>query len=724
MNQKIRILAEQILVAMGIFIAFLLLFESKLMLPLWLQSAGRLHPLLLHFPIVLLVVALLMSFFENQFDAAGRLVVQQLSRTIYLTGVFLAGVTVVFGIFLSQEGGYAAEPLQGHKWTGSGLYFAGIGTYFLIYIRPISQTFARVASVFVVVGLIVTGHLGATLTHGEGYVLAPFQTKTLTTTVALEDAIVFEHVIQPILEQKCISCHNEDKQKGELLLVSQEALLKGGKSGKLFVAGNPEISLLLQRIHLPMNEKKHMPPTGKVQLTEEEKTLLALWIQAKANFKLKITDLPATDSLRLVASRLLSPATLPEERYAFEPADAQTLARLQTDYRTIAPLAVGSPAVAVNVYNQAQFSRKTLEELLEIQEQVVSLTLAKMPVTDADLDLIASFKNLRKLNLNFTEIAGTTLPKLSALPSLHTLTLTGTKVTFGQLAKNLPQLKSLKQVSVWDTDLTPQEQTKLQKLFPGISFALGFQEESAAPLQLNPPQVQNQTLVFNQKLPVKLMHPIRDVEIRYTTDGSEPDSLTSPVFKSLIITENTKLVARAFKKGWYGSSSVSFDFLKNSFQPDSLRLLYPLNRVHLAEGAHTFFDGKLGAIGANNPAWANFWAGARAQDMGVEARFDNPVTISSFGLHYMIEEDTGIFPPEWVEVWGGNDPEHVKLLMKLKPPMPAKGDSPTLKIAQGSCVPVSVKYLKIVARPLTAIPAWHRSKGNKALLLVDELFLN
>ncbi|WP_315820395.1 hypothetical protein [Paraflavitalea speifideaquila] len=43
---------------------------------------------------------------------------------------------------------------------------------------------------------------------------------------------------------------------------------------------------------------------------------------------------------------------------------------------------------------------------------MVSLNLDKMPVKDEDLAIIARFKNLRKLNLNFTAITGNTLAQL------------------------------------------------------------------------------------------------------------------------------------------------------------------------------------------------------------------------------------------------------------------------------------------------------------------------
>jgi hypothetical protein len=138
--------------------------------------------------------------------------------------------------------------------------------------------------------------------------------------------------------------------------------------------------------------------------------------------------------------------------------------------------------------------------------------------------------------------------------------------------------------------------------------------------------------------------------------------------------------------------------------------------VHLAEGAKTFFDTRLGAIGANNPAWANFWAGARNKDMGLIAMFNKPITLTSFGLHFMVEEETGIFPPAVVEIWGGENESQLKLIATIKPSLPAKGDK-LLVIAETSFKPQIVSCLKIIARP-------HKIKKDKKLLLVDEMFLN
>ena len=42
----------------------------------------------------------------------------------------------------------------------------------------------------------------------------------------------------PIFDQKCISCHGEEKQKGKLRMDTYEALIAGGKEGEGMVPGD------------------------------------------------------------------------------------------------------------------------------------------------------------------------------------------------------------------------------------------------------------------------------------------------------------------------------------------------------------------------------------------------------------------------------------------------------------------------------------------------------
>ena len=155
-----------------------------------------------------------------------------------------------------------------------------------------------------------------------------------------------------------------------------------------------------------------------------------------------------------------------------------------------------------------------------------------------------------------------------------------------------------------------------------------------------------------------------------------------------------------------------------------MNLLLPLNPVHQADGAHTFFDGKLGTFNANSPAWANNWAGFKKNDMALVAEFTKPVSLSSVALRIMVEEETGIFPPGTVEIWGGADRQHMKLITTLRPDQPIKKSPPVLKAITCRFAPQAISCLKIIAKPLSELPGWHANKGRPGLLLVDEVFIN
>jgi uncharacterized membrane protein len=724
MQKKLVGLAEQVLFALAVFILFLLVFESKIVIPVWLQPIGRMHPLILHFPIVILLLAVVMEAFRFNKISSTNEFYKIFATNLLLVGALLAAVTVIMGLFLSREDGYTGTVVQWHKWTGVLTFYLAALIYWGRTKRWYTQTLAQTGAVLMSVVLIGAGHYGSVITHGEDFIMAPISHQSKKAPVDLQQAMVFNDVIKPIFEQKCVSCHNPDKLKGELALTDAESIRKGGKSGKLYVPGDPAVSLLLRRIHLPLEEKKHMPPSGKAQLTEAETKLLALWVKGRVEFTKKVVDLPATDSLRMMATALFKPTEQAEPEFAFDAADAETVKKLNTDYRTIAPLAKESPALAVNLYNKATYSPDKLQELSPIKSQIVYLNLNKMPVKDADLKYIGQFENLEKLDVNFTDITGKELNQLAPLKHLENLALSGTAVKYADLKAQISTFKNLKTVALWETGLTDAEIHQLQKAYPTIQFIAGFNGEKSEPIRLNLPQLKNAP-IFAQSTQIQLKHPIKGVEIRYTTDGTDPDSIHSPICTNkTVITASTIVKAKAYKSGWFSSPVATFNYYKSGFKPDSANLLMPLNPVHQAEGANTFFDHKLGSLNANSPAWANNWAGVRKNDLVLVSEFKKPITVSSVDLRTMIEPETGIFPPAEVEIWGGDTRDNLKRIATTHPPLPVNKSDPVLKAVSCSFKPQTVAYLKIIAKPVAKLPEWHPNKGKQGLLLVDEIFIN
>jgi len=83
-----------------------------------------------------------------------------------------------------------------------------------------------------------------------------------------------EHVL-PILESKCVNCHNADESKGGLNLASFSATMAGGAGGAVVTAGDP----LGSRLYTLSSHKEepYMPPKGTAA-DEAELKLIADWI--------------------------------------------------------------------------------------------------------------------------------------------------------------------------------------------------------------------------------------------------------------------------------------------------------------------------------------------------------------------------------------------------------------------------------------------------------------
>jgi hypothetical protein len=87
----------------------------------------------------------------------------------------------------------------------------------------------------------------------------------------------FEAKIRPLFADKCYACHTESRMGG-LQLDSSEHFLRGGKSGPIVVAGDPEASLIVKALRYDSTPK--MPPTGK--LTADQIAAVEAWVKAGA----------------------------------------------------------------------------------------------------------------------------------------------------------------------------------------------------------------------------------------------------------------------------------------------------------------------------------------------------------------------------------------------------------------------------------------------------------
>ena len=109
-------------------------------------------------------------------------------------------------------------------------------------------------------------------------------------------AVDFTRDLAPVLEKKCLSCHNPNLSKGDLSMATLTEILNFDE--EMIVKGRHTESLLYQvAITEPGNKKPEMPKKGEA-LTEDELKLLAEWIDSGATWpdKLILREASKADS--------------------------------------------------------------------------------------------------------------------------------------------------------------------------------------------------------------------------------------------------------------------------------------------------------------------------------------------------------------------------------------------------------------------------------------------
>lgn len=439
-RQKIR---RAILIAASFLPAvfFLLLpFYRPAEVPVFFLLVGRLHPLILHFPIVLIILSLL---FEIARHYRWLPISEDVLGAILIAAAFFTFVSVAAGYLLYASGDYSGQLMEKHFWAG---VITGAVIFITVPLFFICRNALRFYPVFLGallmsnVAVAYTSHLGGSITHGPDYLTEYFGLIFMgesTREVKHEDELlVYEDMLAPVFEAKCMSCHNSVRAKGDLLMATHADLMKGGESGKPSVTpGVPDQSELLTRVLLADTAKDHMPPEGKSPLTEKEIALLKFWIQSGATSTQRVGEVKKDpDSRSFIADLVVAVG-----RYRRRAAIARLKsAELQTELAEAAKdlniqirrdsLADENHFTLAVKFPPAHFSNDELSQLSPWFETFSRVSLVSTRIDDDGLYYIGQMKNVRELYLQKNKLDGSGLVYLQKLPGLEVLNLSFTDI--------------------------------------------------------------------------------------------------------------------------------------------------------------------------------------------------------------------------------------------------------------------------------------------------------
>lgn len=441
---------------------------------------GRFHPVLVHLPIGFLLLALLLELLSLRFKERFHFLSQSVAISL-LIGAVSALMAVGSGWMLARSGGYDEAALYWHRWMGVAVVVVAVFGYLLkakILILPPVVVQVCLVSIFVLVTL--TGHLGGNLTHGKDYLVeyAPAVVKKVLLNEGEKESLVlpqhpdsikiYQHLIQPMLQDKCQSCHNADKAKGGLDLSQYETTMVGGDEDLAVVPFQPRKSSLFHRTTLPMSSSKFMPPKGEA-LSYHELQIIEWWIAEGADLEMTVGGGEVPEDIVYILQQDYQRDVRPQPFYINElidPLTQESMDKLSSAGFMIRPLYNGNPYLEVAL--NKNISEASIQSLLDAKNHIVKLDLGNTGLSDDDMQVVGQLSNLTMLNISNASISDAGLAYLKDLPRLEILNLYGNTITSTGVDW-VKKIEALRKVYVWNTgldslylDAWAKENTKLE----------------------------------------------------------------------------------------------------------------------------------------------------------------------------------------------------------------------------------------------------------------------
>ena len=666
-----------------------------------IKYLGNFHPVVLHLPIGAFLFTFLLfvsqKYLKSNFNPAVRMGL----LFSFITSI----ITSIFGYILHLNGDYDSVLVDRHMWLAIATTIL-IG--FVLYLHKKQKPYNHILSsfVFATVLLTITGHNGGSLTHGKDYLKLPDFEKEIS-IVSYDSIHVFNQVISPILDSKCVKCHNTGKSKGNLMLSSIDKILLGGEKGQIIKSNSSVDSRLYTYLNLPIDDEMHMPPDGNSQLNDNEKELIKLWIDEGADFYnfRKMND----DNF---SKEILS--FLPKEIASVDPPNRNDLVKLIENEFRIERISTENNFIDIK-YQGKSFKQSYLRLLSKVSDNIKRLDLSFVDLSSIDLSRVDNFENLTYLNLNNTKLTTKKIQKLDL--DIQTLILSNNNFdvsVFDKFILNPINERVFAYNTISDLDLTKEiSANSNDKIYFGVSL-----DDFASNVPLKIPIITPSQTLFSNTVDVEVVSDITNPDYRYTINGDEPDSLSNLYVGPIKIDRSSNLKFKAFKKGSRPSPVQEVFYRKIAASITDFKLLSTTVEPYAAK--NILSNNEVGSADFRDGTWNGFIkSDTRSGDMIAE--FSLPEGVNEIGISSLTDYGAYILFPTKIELYDislGND----ELVYSKN--ISRKFDEENAPLYTFR-IPINKNLKKVRLKVISnkKLPKGHPAEGEPAWLFIDEIML-
>jgi hexosaminidase len=216
---------------------------------------------------------------------------------------------------------------------------------------------------------------------------------------------------------------------------------------------------------------------------------------------------------------------------------------------------------------------------------------------------------------------------------------------------------------------------------------------------------------------VRLSSEQQSPEIRYTTDGSEPESISTLYKEPFLIKSSVSVKAAIFVEGKRMGNISEKTLIINKSTGRKVKINIPFSDKYRASGESTLVNGIKGSIGHDDGQWLGF----EGTNMDVVIDLGSEIAFTKISAGFLANVDSWIFLPQWVEFSVSSDSKSFSILGKtINKIDPA--DQGKQQISLFWTGPETKgRFIRVFAKGLGVIPKWHEGAGGRAWLFSDEI---
>jgi len=207
-------------------------------------------------------------------------------------------------------------------------------------------------------------------------------------------------------------------------------------------------------------------------------------------------------------------------------------------------------------------------------------------------------------------------------------------------------------------------------------------------------------------------------DIRFTTDGTEPDLNSTLYENSFNIKETTLIKAKVFKNNKVFGTLTEKEIKIHKAAGKKVSILSPVSERY-SNGEYGLTDCLRGREDFANGRWL----GIEGDDFEAIIDLEEKTTLNSITTSFLHDTKPWIFLPKHIEMSISEDGKSYTKIMERDNSVELNKNGKYVKEIKCDANNLQTRFIKIKAKNIKECPDWHQGAGGKAWLFIDEIIV-